>query len=175
MPSQLPAFRLTVAARMEDYRERMAANIARERRRRGESPLEIAVAIGVDKRTVERWEAGEREPQTKKLRALADHWQVAITDIRPDLEAEERELRDQLGRIEAKLDALLVHAGLDAAEIAIAAEQSLRVIEGAAGTPASGAPSQPGTQPRDAGLPEHQRAQARHAAKRRAAARTSRT
>lgn len=103
MPSQLPAFGLTVAARMEGYRERLAANITRERKRRGESPMDLAFAIGVDKRTVERWEAGEREPQTKKLKALADHWSVDVGELRPDLEAEERALRDQLDRIEAKL------------------------------------------------------------------------
>lgn len=107
MPSQLPAFRLTVAARMESYLERLAANITRERKRRGESVLDIAVAIGVDKRTVERWEAAEREPQIKKLKALADHWSMDVGDLRPDLKAEERVLRDQLDRIEQKLDALL--------------------------------------------------------------------
>lgn len=119
MPSQLPAFGLTVAARMEGYRERLAVNITRERKRRGESPMDLAFAIGVDKRTVERWEAGEREPQTKKLKALADHWSVDVGDLRPDLEAEERALRDQLDRIEAKLDALLRVLDVDPAAITV--------------------------------------------------------
>lgn len=106
MTAQLPAFRLTVAAGMDGYRERLAANIARERKRRGESPLDLAVAIGVDKRTVERWESGERDPQTKKLKALADHWDLDVGVLRPDLEAEERAVRAQLDRIEAMLEGL---------------------------------------------------------------------
>lgn len=175
MPSQLPAFRLTVAARMEDYRERMAANIARERKRRGETPLELAVAIGVDKRTVERWETGEREPQIKKLRGLAEHWHIPVTQIRPDLEAEERDLRDQLNRIEAKLDALVAHAGLDAAEIVAAAEPSLRVLEGAAGTPAGAEPSPSGTPQPEPEPTGRQGGRSRPAAKPRGAARTART
>jgi transcriptional regulator with XRE-family HTH domain len=114
MPSHFPAFALSVARRMEGYRERLAENIKLERQRRGETPVETAVAIGVDPRTLERWESGQREPQTKKLKALADYWGLEISALRPDLEAEERELRDQLNRLEigqdriaARLDQLL--------------------------------------------------------------------
>ena len=107
MTSQLPTFRLTVARQMEAYKERFAARLNAELIRRGEQPREMATALNIEPRTVERWAAGERFPQRRHLKAAADYLGVSVDELRPDLEAEERKLRDQLDRIEEKLDEVL--------------------------------------------------------------------
>lgn len=126
MSSQSPAFRRTVAERMEASRDRIAAKIKAEMDRRGEDPLDLSREIGVRDRTIERWLAKESEPRKRNLKALATHWGLEVSDIQPDLEEEERELAAQLTRIEEgqkaiheKLDrltdlaeALTRHAGL---------------------------------------------------------------
>jgi transcriptional regulator with XRE-family HTH domain len=165
---------------MEAQRQEELAQRIRDLR--GRTPQRvIAERVGVTERAYQEWEGGGGiawENLTTLAEVLGVSEEYLIYGEAGDAARTgthiERLLEGQR-RLEAKLDALLVHAGLDAAEIAIAAEQSLSVLEGAAGTPASGAPSQPGTQPRGGELPEHQPAPARHAAKRRAATRTSRT
>lgn len=114
MPSQVPAFRRTVALLMADYRQRIAAKIRYERELRGEDPIDVAYGIGVHLRTYERWEAGEVQPQRRNLRALAARWGIEVRDLRPDLEADEH----QLSRIEiaiAELRADVVELGIDLA------------------------------------------------------------
>lgn len=100
---------------MADYRKRIAQKMRLERERRGQRPIDVAYAIGVDKRTYERWEGAEVEPRLSNLRALAEEWGVEIKDLRPDLEAEE----EQLSRIEEKLDALLEWAETGEIEAAV--------------------------------------------------------
>lgn len=86
----------------------MAATMKRQRLLHGQKPADIAYKIGVDKRTYERWEEGKTAPQPRNLKDLADQWQIKVTDLRPDLEAEAA----RLARIEEKLDRLLEAAGL---------------------------------------------------------------
>lgn len=95
---------------MAGYKERIADEIKRQRVLHGEDPLDVAYAIKVNPRTYERWESAEREPRLSNLRALASHWEVEIADLRPDLEAEEK----QLERLEGKLDLIIEHLGLEA-------------------------------------------------------------
>lgn len=112
MPSQFPAFRLMVAHQMEAYRDRIARRIRQEAAKRGESAPDLAHALGIYPQTAERWFRGERTPQRRHRTQLAEHWEIAFEELEPDLFAEERELRDQLNRIEQKLDQLLDHFDL---------------------------------------------------------------
>ena len=102
MPSLAATFRASLARQMEGYKERVAASVKRERLRHGQEVMEVAYRIGVDKRTYERWEGAETTPRLGNFQALADLWDVEISDLRPDLEAEQ----DQLQRLEEKVDEL---------------------------------------------------------------------
>lgn len=112
MPWEIPAFRRNVARQMEECKqrlaERIAENIQRERLKHGQNPGDVAYRIGVNPRTYERWEEATTIPQPHNFKALAEEWEVEITDLRPDLEAEQR----QLDHIEHMLEALLDHFGL---------------------------------------------------------------
>ena len=112
MPVQNPNLRHTVALQMERYKERLAANMKRERLRHGQKPADIAYKIGIDKRTYERWEEAATAPQPENLKALADEWATTVDSLRPDLQAE----ADQLDRIERMLVALLARAERKTAE-----------------------------------------------------------
>jgi transcriptional regulator with XRE-family HTH domain len=126
MPVQSPDFRRTVAKQMEDYRQRMALQIKRERLRHGQRPQDIAYKINVDKRTYERWEEGEVSPQPPNLKALADEWGVDIEILRPDLQRE----AEMLSRIEVKIDRLLKHLELPIeVDLSESPEQVLAEIE----------------------------------------------
>lgn len=107
MPSQSAAFRRTVAERMAAYQDRIAARIRRELAQKGEQPGDLAYKLGVNPRTAERWIAGESVPQPRHFRVMANHFGVKVTDLKPDLESEERLLAEQLDRIERKLDEIL--------------------------------------------------------------------
>lgn len=107
MSSQSATFRRTVAARMEAYQQRVAANIRRELERRGEQPKDLAYHLGINPRTPERWLAGSSLPQPRHFKGMAEYFGVQVSDIKPDLEAEEQAIRDQLDRIEEKLDEIL--------------------------------------------------------------------
>lgn len=107
MSSHFPTFRLTVAARMADYQQRMAEQIRRERERRGWRREDLAQKTGASYRQIERWETGKSRPQIANRIALAEVFEMDLADLFPDLEAEEEALRDQLDRIESKLDELL--------------------------------------------------------------------
>lgn len=103
LPGIAPALRRKLAREMEDYRDRVAERIKRQRLSRGQDPIDVAYAIGVNVRTYERWESGERLPQLANFRRLAEEWGVQISDLRPDLEAE----AEQLQRLEEKVDAMV--------------------------------------------------------------------
>lgn len=105
--SQCPAFGRSVPERMQAQRERVAAKIKAEMARRGEQPRDIAYVLGIAERTIERWLARESEPRLRNLKALAEHWSMDLSELRPDLEQEERELQAQLDRIEANISRLL--------------------------------------------------------------------
>jgi transcriptional regulator with XRE-family HTH domain len=120
MSSQIPAFRLTVARRMEPkaLRERVGRRIRAARLREGLEPRDLAYELKIAERTLERWELGEVYPQLRNRNALVERLQaLSLDDLQPDLEAEERELRDQLDRIENMLasvvDALGIEEGAD--------------------------------------------------------------
>jgi transcriptional regulator with XRE-family HTH domain len=109
MPSQFPAFRLTVAQQMQPkaLRERVGRRIRAARLKEGLEPRDLAYRLHVDERTLERWEGGEVYPQLRNRKALAESLELlSLDDLQPDLEAEERELRDQLDRIEETVNQL---------------------------------------------------------------------
>ena len=107
MPSHFPAFRLSFARQMANYRERTAQRIRREAARHGESPADLAHALRVHPSTTERWFRAERTPQPRLRKLLADHWALPPDEFEFDLEAEDEDVRDQLDRIEEKLDEAL--------------------------------------------------------------------
>lgn len=141
MTQQFPIFRHTVALQMDGYNERIAERIKRHRERRGEDPEDAARRAAVSLRTYERWEAAERKPQLKNLKALADSWDVDLEALRPDLEED----AERLERIEAKLDLLLDHAGLPVDFDSIADRLQTRIAQGGprgdATQPRTGEPS----------------------------------
>jgi transcriptional regulator with XRE-family HTH domain len=51
------------------------------REKRGETQLQVAVAIGVTPTTVFNWERGQHEPKASQLRALARHFEVSMDEI----------------------------------------------------------------------------------------------
>lgn len=107
--SQFPTFRLTVAAQMAEYRQRIAEQIRKEREKRGWRREDLAQKTGASYRQIERWETGKSRPQAGNLKKLAEVFQVDVTVLRPDLEAEEEELRQYVIRIEQRLDAIEAH------------------------------------------------------------------
>lgn len=163
------------AQRQEELAQRI-------RELRGRTPQRvIAERVGVTERAYQEWEGGggiawENLAALAKVLGVSEEYLVygEAGDAARMGTHLERLLEGQR-RLDAKLDALLSQAGLDAAEIAAAAETSLRVLEDAAGTPAAGDPAPPDT-PQSAPAPtERQDARARPAAKPRGAARTART
>lgn len=131
---------------MEGYSERLARRIDIELRKRGEDHRDLAHQLRVDARTVERWVTGETSPQRRLQKPIADYFGLPIEELWPDLELEEKRLRDQLNRIEAKLDRLLESADIDpasvdasgVADIEQAAAGSMEVLAGDAGEPPRG-------------------------------------
>lgn len=113
MTSQLPAFRSTLHALMASYQDRLAARIRAERKSRGLSREEAARLAGISFRQYQRWETGTSEPRDANLRQLAEAWDIPVDELRPpDPEHEEAAVRDQLDRIEDKLDAVLRALGV---------------------------------------------------------------
>jgi len=92
---------------MEGYQERIARQIQKEAAKNGEAAIDLAHAMGVHLSTAERWLRGERIPQRRHKKELAEHWGLPLDAFEFDLEAEEKEIRDQLDRLEAKLDLVL--------------------------------------------------------------------
>lgn len=130
LPSQFPAFRLMVARQMEGHRERIATRIRREAAKRGESAPDLAHALGVYPSTAERWFRGDRTPQRRHRKDLAEHWGLEPDWAEIDLATEEQDVRDQLDRIEEALEDLV---GATALLLADAGDQKIaRRIEQAA-------------------------------------------
>lgn len=99
---------------MADYRERTAQRIRREAAKHGESPADLAHALQIHPSTAERWFRAERTPQPRLRKQLAAHWELSLDELEPDLEAEGREVRDQLDRIEEALEKILSRLPADA-------------------------------------------------------------
>jgi DNA-binding XRE family transcriptional regulator len=55
--------------------------IRQYREERGETQLQLAIAVGVTPATVYNWERGQFEPKASQLRALARHFGVSMDDI----------------------------------------------------------------------------------------------
>lgn len=104
MTSQSPAFVLTVRSQMADYRERVAERIIQTREQGGFSREELALRAGVSVKQLKRIEASRSEPRLSTVRKLAAAMDVDVTDLRPDLEAEDQAIREWMERIERKLD-----------------------------------------------------------------------
>lgn len=51
------------------------------REERGETQLQLAIALGVTPATVYNWERGQFEPKASQLRAIARHYGVSMDDI----------------------------------------------------------------------------------------------
>lgn len=89
-------------------RDRVGRKIRAARLKQGMEPRDLAYALNVNDRTLERWENGEVYPQLRNRKAVAEKLPtLTLDDLQPDLEAEERELRDQLDRLEGMLQQLL--------------------------------------------------------------------
>lgn len=99
-PSIAQRLRHRLAAQMEGYKDRIASQIRRQRLLHGQEPMEVAYKVGVDKRTYERWEAGQSVPRTSNFRALSALWEVPMSDLRPDLEAEGERLEQLESQVE---------------------------------------------------------------------------
>src|SRR5205807_1033259 len=79
---------------------------------------QAARLAGISFRQYQRWESGQSDPRDVNLLALANAWGLPIDELRPpDPEHEEQEVRDQLDRIEAKLDAVMKRVGLDPGDL----------------------------------------------------------
>ena len=59
----------------------MKKTIQELREERGESQMQLAVAIGVTSKEVAEWEAGTAEPRVSRLRALTEHFGVRDDQI----------------------------------------------------------------------------------------------
>lgn len=105
--SQLPTFRLSVAAQMAEYRQRIAEQIRREREKRGWRREDLAQKTGASYRQIERWETAKSRPQAANIKKLAEVFEVDVSVLRPDLEAEEEELRQYLVRVETNQERIL--------------------------------------------------------------------
>jgi DNA-binding XRE family transcriptional regulator len=62
-------------------RSERVKTIRQLREERGETQLQLAVALGVTPATVYNWERGQFEPKATQLRALARHFRVSMDDI----------------------------------------------------------------------------------------------
>ena len=51
------------------------------REERGETQLQVAIALGVTPATVYNWESGQFEPKASQLRAIAKHFGVSMDEI----------------------------------------------------------------------------------------------
>lgn len=135
-------FERQMAAYTEDVGRRIRR--ARESNRPDLSQEAAAHEVGVSVKQYGRWERGESSPRADKWERLAEVLGVPVVEIRGELPAvAEHELRIQLGRLEVKLDALLVHAGINpasfdvpadgAADIEDAATEATELLGGSAG------------------------------------------
>jgi transcriptional regulator with XRE-family HTH domain len=99
-----------VLAEMALRQERVVSELVRLRERHGLSQEQAAQRAGVTGRQWQRWESGESMPYPRNLSAVADSFGISMTAFFDEEETEEPTgaYRDQLNRIEAKLDALLV-------------------------------------------------------------------
>jgi transcriptional regulator with XRE-family HTH domain len=126
--SQFPAFRLRVAQQMADYRRRLAEQVKHERETKSLSRETLAAKSGVSERTIKRIETEKVDnPRPVTIRRIAEGLGVPPTKLRPPDELE----RDQLDRIESKLDALLEWA--EAGEIERSEDRPLEPGEEATG------------------------------------------
>ena len=51
------------------------------REERGETQLQVAIALGVTPATVYNWERGQFEPKASQLRAIAKHFGISMDEI----------------------------------------------------------------------------------------------
>jgi transcriptional regulator with XRE-family HTH domain len=66
----------------QPVREGRSVKTIRElREERGETQLQLAIALGVTPATVYNWERGQFEPKATQLRALAKHFDASMDDI----------------------------------------------------------------------------------------------
>lgn len=111
--SQSRSYRIRLQQEMADYQDRMRERITQAREEKGYSPEELALRAGLSAKQIRRIEAGDsRNPHLSTVRAIAEATGKDVTWIRPDLEAEEAELQQQLDRLETKLDLILSALGL---------------------------------------------------------------
>ena len=58
-----------------------AENLQALRKKKGWSQEQLAVAIGVTRQTVSKWELGSTTPELEKLLALSKLFQVSLDDL----------------------------------------------------------------------------------------------
>ncbi len=59
----------------------IAGNITRLRKKKGETQIQLADAIGVSNKTISKWEAGDSEPELKYVMTLAEHFEVTADSL----------------------------------------------------------------------------------------------
>jgi transcriptional regulator with XRE-family HTH domain len=115
-PSQIPDFRRRLARQMADYRKRTAERIIEARERQGLDREPLALRAGISVKQLRRIERGQSNARLSTIRKIADALELQVTDLRPDLEAEEEVLHAQLERIEEKVDSVLNYLQIAATE-----------------------------------------------------------
>lgn len=106
--SQLPTFPLTVRRQMVGFKQRLAERIIEAREAQGWDQRELAFRAKVSDKTIQRLEQAKVDnPRGSTLRKIAEATGREVPDLRPDMDTEERNLRDQLDRIERAVGEIL--------------------------------------------------------------------
>jgi transcriptional regulator with XRE-family HTH domain len=136
---QMADYLVEVGRRLHDARIQNRPDLTSHEKAAHE--LQATHGVVVSGKQYGRWERGESEPRTDKREAIAAMLRVDVTDIwgLPPI-APEVELRAQLDRLEARLDAIAKHLGIDHAEVRDALS---RLAEGPALEDAPEADGQP--------------------------------
>lgn len=103
----------TFERQMADYLEAMGVRLATARERLGLTQRQAADAIGITEKQYWRWEKGVNAPgNTSTWEAIAKALETSVEALRgemPEALDPESEFRQQIARIESKLDRIMEH------------------------------------------------------------------
>jgi transcriptional regulator with XRE-family HTH domain len=111
-PDLMVALRMALSEHDKAQREAFAIRVKRARNRQRLSQPDLAKAAGVQLRAVQHWEAAETLPRHDNFRRLAQALDVSPQELYPETPEPVETLQNFLGRIEEKLDLLLMRSGL---------------------------------------------------------------
>lgn len=133
-PSQCPTIPLTVKRQMVGYQQRLAERIIEARQDKGWSRRELAFHSDISDKTLERLEKAQvKEPRGSTLQRIAEAVGREVSELRPDMETEEKNLRAQIDRMEAKLDELT--ESVDSLVSLLAGHEIAEAVESGVGEP----------------------------------------